>query len=286
MKKTRRKSFVGFFAARRLVRKLKIKGYNYWKNNKIVYKFVLQNDIPVNPCDYYGKRKCWTSWTDFLGTKNTIGRQRQYKVNHNFFKKWSHNMAYVLGLWFADGCIYNNIFNISLQEKDRYLLEDILNAMQSNYRLRKTMNNYCFEITSPTIIKDIEKLGGCKRKSLIVKFPHIAKKYLPDFVRGYWDGDGTIHTHNKKRGISTYYISGCVSGSKKFIYGLNVVLKSNIPNIRPAIRMENRNGNIYYRIEMGYNDTRRLRDFMYQNNPKLKMLRKYDLFQRAGKIRL
>jgi hypothetical protein len=26
-------------------------------------------------------------------------------VNQDFFKKWTPEMAYVLGLWFADGCI-------------------------------------------------------------------------------------------------------------------------------------------------------------------------------------
>jgi len=30
---------------------------------------------------------------------------RKYKVNDDFFKIWSHNMAYILGFWFSDGCI-------------------------------------------------------------------------------------------------------------------------------------------------------------------------------------
>jgi hypothetical protein len=212
--------------------------------------------------------------------KKSRGGQRRYIVNEHFFKRWSHDMAYILGLWWADGCIYNNIFNITLSENDSYLLNNILLVMNSNYPVRKKQNAYCFEINSKTIISDIISLGGSERKSLTCTMPFVPTEFLPDFIRGYWDGDGTIHLHNKK-----YYISGCVSCSKKFISELASILRDHIPNTKPTVRIEkNKNNQTSYRIEMGYNDTRRLRDFMYTSFSTLRMKRKYILFCRAGVI--
>jgi hypothetical protein len=279
MKRTRRKVFVSFKVARQMVKELNLKGYNYWNKNKTVYKFILKNDIPVNPCDYY-KNKGWVGWANFLGTGNSVGGQKAYTINDDFFKVWSCDMAYILGLWWADGCIYKNIFTISLHVKDRQLLKNILGVMESDSVLRKTGDNVRFEIVSRAIVSDIINLGGQPRKSLVAKFPEIPEKYLSDFIRGYWDGDGTIHIHNKK-----YYISGCVSGSKEFVYKLSDVLKMNIVDVKPAVRVEkSKSGGTYYRIEMGYNDTRRLRDFMYNSGSILKMDRKYRLFRKAGNI--
>ena len=35
-------------------------------------------------------------------------------------------MAYILGLWFADGCIYGGkMFDITLHSKDKYLLKQV-----------------------------------------------------------------------------------------------------------------------------------------------------------------
>lgn len=44
---------------------------------------------------------------------------RKYRINQDYFKTWSHNMAYILGLWYADGCIYGGkMFDITLHKKD------------------------------------------------------------------------------------------------------------------------------------------------------------------------
>lgn len=33
------------------------------------------------------------------------GRPRKHKVNEDFFKVWSHEMAWVLGVFITDGCV-------------------------------------------------------------------------------------------------------------------------------------------------------------------------------------
>ena len=62
----------------------------------------------------------------------------QRNVNQDFFKKWSPNMAYVLGFFAADG---NMIINkrgahfIEFQINDLELLKNIRRALNSDHKI-------------------------------------------------------------------------------------------------------------------------------------------------------
>ena len=43
--------------------------------------------------------------------------KRKYAVNDDYFKEWSHDMAYILEFWWADGCIYKNEFSIAQKKQ-------------------------------------------------------------------------------------------------------------------------------------------------------------------------
>ena len=153
------------------------------KNQKEFCRYVKKNplcNIPSEPYEVY-KNKGWTNWYDFLGKKKEVdtrnrNRNRKYTVNHDFFKVWSHDMAYILGLWWADGCIMSGTqFDITLHKNDQYLLEQISSKMKSNYPLYHNRNCRRFTITSQEIYNDIKKLGGMERKSLKICFPDILK---------------------------------------------------------------------------------------------------------------
>jgi hypothetical protein len=272
-------TYLPYLEARDFARSSGIKSQTEW--NKYSKKDRPHN-IPSNPSKNY-KNKGWNNWMEWLGTNNKIGAQRKYKVNNNFFKKWSLNMAYILGFWFADGCMRSTkktkIFSISQHKKDKYLLEAILKEMDSDYPLSQNVDCCCcFTVCSEEIYNDIIKLGGKERKSLDVKFPHVPKKYLSDFVRGLWDGDGSIYYHTQSKSYASTY----TSGSKDFIVGLYLALQKDIPNLRGGLY----NGKLYnesrrdYCLHFSTNDTIRLKKFMYQEpmEGKLMLKRKYNLF--------
>jgi hypothetical protein len=216
---------------------------------------------------------------------------RKYTVNHSFFKVWSHDMAYILGFWFADGFIAlrDSCFSISQHKKDKYILYDILRIMGANYPLANSRNNKTINIYSNEIVNDIISLGGKERKSLDVKFPKVPKKYLSDFVRGYFDGDGSVS--RLKNGC---FESSFTTGSKKFAYTLlkeiedNSTVKGTV-QIKTRKKGENLFGerrkvdSIYYCVRFYHNNSIRLRNFMYQNKS-IKLLRKYSLLCTAGEI--
>jgi len=268
-----KKNYRPYLKARDFVRSLGLKNHKDWT---IYYNKEL--NIPSHPERYY-KNFGWTTWMDWLGTNNGEIWPRRHIINDKFFKKWSNNMSYIFGFWFADGYIgKGKIFSISQNKKDAYILEMILKEMNSNYSIRHYRDRCCrFTIYSKEIYEDITNLGGKEKKSLNCKFPNIPNKYLPDFIRGLWDGDGCIH-YRKKQMV---YNSSYVSGSKLFIKKMYSVLKKNIPYLGGSLSQHKSSGT--WVLCFAKNDTIRLKQFMYSNrmDGKLFLKRKYKMFQDA-----
>lgn len=286
--------FWSFNEAREYVRKLGIKSQKEWG----IRCKALPLFIPRTPNQVYKEE--WVGLGDWLGTSNTRGCSKKYHVNGGFFKTWSHDMAYILGFWFADGCIRykkcgSKIFSITQHKDDIYILEEILKKMDSNHPLVKTRNCFDIFIGSKEIFNDILLLGGKPRKSMDVEFPNVPKIYLPDFIRGYFDGDGCVYKHYKS------YNSNFVCGSLKFLEKLNEILgeellshtskisySGSITTIKERIALINKKYWIFkenYRLNLSANSTRMLRDFMYNYPNCMKLKRKYDKFMLAGKIK-
>lgn len=179
----------------------------------------------------------------------------------------------------------NKRFGITQHKGDKYILEKILKSMNSTHRLfgSKIHNCFTFQIGSKIIVDDIKRLGGKCKKSLISKFPYVPKEYLPDFIRGLWDGDGCI-TFTKFRKC---YTSNFVTGSKAFAYKFFDVLRSEIPETKGIVYespSSSKRKNTLYSILFGKNDTIRLGKYMYQNNPSLFLFRKFEKFNITGEI--
>lgn len=269
------KEFLSFEEAFSFIKE-DIKKYNII-NKKKWYEYCNSkykpNNIPSNPDNFY-KNNGWVSWGNWLRTNSVRGGQRKYSVNEDFFKVWSHDMAYILGFWWADGNMssergrYN--FSICQHVKDKYILLQILKVIGSNHLLHRSgKRNYChFSISSKSIYNDILSLGGLPKKSLVIGFPNIPEKYLPDFIRGYFDGDGSISIYDKK-----YYSANCSfsSGSKIMLEGLKKSLKDNYKIIGEIVWSGG-----CFKLIFKMEDTIRLYQIMY--NRYLKLERKYKKF--------
>lgn len=135
-------------------------------------------------------------------------RRQRLQVNIDFFKTWSPNMAYVFGLWCADGCIMSDErfgihkFQISLHKNDEDLLEDVITVMGGNPEdiqrfIYPRRNIYNVAFTNTEIYNDIINLGGKERKSNDMHLPHVPDEYFWDFLRGMSDGDGSVDRTGK-----------------------------------------------------------------------------------------
>ncbi|MFA7219227.1 MAG: LAGLIDADG family homing endonuclease [Synergistaceae bacterium] len=245
------------------------------------------NNIPSNPDKTY-KKNGWNGWAEWLGTKNKQYNKKYY-VNENFFNEWSNDMAYVLGLWWADGCIYgdyNNRFDISLHSDDEYLLEDILTLMESDHKVYRSKNMSSIVIVSKKLCEGVFSRGGIKRKSLHGRFPDVPHEYMPFFIRGLWDGDGTIFMNKKIK----KYVSSIMSGNKDFIYQLHNILKENIKDLSGSIHHSitylAKYDKYYYNryvLSFGAYDTGRLSSFFQYDRGGTCLLRKKNRFMMSSK---
>lgn len=139
-------------------------------------------------------------------SKRTNFSNRKYELNENYFEKIdSPEKAYWLGFIAADGCVYqtgsgSSVLSFNLNVKDKNHLEKFLQAIESTANI-KTIKGCGFgtgtdiaslQINSNKIVKDLNNLGIIQKKSLILNKPNIDEKFYNDWIRGYFDGDGSI----------------------------------------------------------------------------------------------
>lgn len=211
-----------------------------------------------------------------LGLRKTI-RSCKYGVNHYFFKEWSPKMAYVLGWFFSDGNVSSkeNQINIHINQKDHAILEKIKAVLSSNRPIGTYSNSSYLRINSEMLTKDIIRLGCKPRKSLILRFPRIEDEFLPHFIRGYFDGDGSI-TFNKPNVIKIYFL-----GTKDFLEEMQRRLNK---VLGLAIRSLYAHHNIWLCRYYG-DDARKLSNWMYENAEDLYLKRKKERFDKHIMLR-
>lgn len=115
--------------------------------------------------------------------------------------------AYFLGLIITDGCIFSKgskqpLISLTLQEQDKYILEDFKNEIHSNKALTYDGRGCAnINISSTTMVESLRKYGLHERKSLCTIFPKIPNELYCHLIRGILDGDGSVSfyaRHNRK----------------------------------------------------------------------------------------
>ncbi|MEK6878405.1 MAG: AP2 domain-containing protein [Nanoarchaeota archaeon] len=127
---------------------------------------------------------------------------RKYKFNENYFRTINlKRKAYWLGWLWGDGNVYNNIISINLQERDKYILEELKKDIKSEYKIEdyysESPANIKYKqsrlkVSSGKMTQHLAKLNFLPCKSKLKLTPIIPKKYMPDFIRGEFEADGSI----------------------------------------------------------------------------------------------
>lgn len=213
------------------------------------------------------------------------------KKYHSFFENMTRDSAYILGLWWADGCIYEkgykHIFDLAQNIKDQYLIHRIANMMGYDGKLYESNGVIRLQIQSKDIVQFIKNIGGSQCKSKDKVFPFIDKKYLPDFIRGNFDGDGSIF--REKSRLNRYRSQFC-SGSKRFLEEVHKILKENKSDTGGYIKHYSKfRFNVdteWYVLRFGYADTFYLKQYMYHEctNDSLFLDRKKLIFDEVKEV--
>lgn len=195
---------------------------------------------------------------DIHSTQLNFTSGNKAPVCQDYFKTYSSNMFYVLGLWWAKGSLSEeNTFDITLPAKDKFLLKQISKQLGAPIQGQKI--SFC----NAVIYNDIRALGGTNKDF----FPNVPNEYLPDFIRGYFDGNGCI---TKIKGDRLNVTFNCVS--KNFLSYLLLVLKNQTDIIGGSSDIKS------LALHFGKRDTVTLGKYMYKNNPELFLERKKNKF--------
>lgn len=137
---------------------------------------------------------------------------RRHDFDRTFFDKIdTEEKAYVLGFIYADGCNVKHPtttkLSITQTERDVDILYKIRNVMKSTYPISERKNNlnggekyFVFYIYGKFLGEQLHNLGVVQRKSLTLRFPDfLDDNLMPHFIRGYFDGDGSIWDGKRKK---------------------------------------------------------------------------------------
>lgn len=130
-----------------------------------------------------------------------------YKYDKQFFNKIDNEeKAYWAGFIAADGNVRKDFLKmrIELNIKDYSHLEKFKKSIQGNNPIRENIrpnNHSCYiDMNCKEACKALNNLGITPQKSLTLKinFDLIPKQLRHHFIRGYFDGDGSINYYQRK----------------------------------------------------------------------------------------
>lgn len=220
-----------------------------------------------------------------VAIRDNTENSRKYSHNENFFEEIdTEAKAYWLGFIYADGYIQSKVENrsqqvgITLSAVDKgHLLKfkesleatnPIMDYVGSGYNVDGIFSKIL--LTSQKTVDDLKRHGVNEQKTYDLQFPDFLRDDLVrHFVRGYFDGDGSINYQERYANKYKAYQIG-FTGSLHMIEGINSFFgkKNKIC----------KKGNAYY---VNYAGVKQVNDFiniMYEDAT-LYLDRKYDKVQ-------
>ena len=198
--------------------------------------------------------------------------KRKYNFNHDFFNHIdTEKKAYWLGFIMADAYISSkdSQFKLSLARRDKGHLQKFLNDLESDYVIKDYDNHSNLTnkvhpmskvvITSIRFHSTLITKGVLPQKTGNEQKPNIPLSFYKDFVRGYFDGDGTISCGVRDRSRvyktqTTYskkiWSSGSILGGEIFLKGMSDFFYDEL-GIKPTVRKKSDYENVH---QMSFSD--------------------------------
>lgn len=227
--------------------------------------------------------------THLLNGMDIVRRTAQkHTIDDDFFEVIdTQEKAYILGLLYADGCNYRNKRNIAvalqLQERDKDILFKIKDIMKytgdiyfAKKRFTHHQNSYVLKTFSKKISSDLLKHGMTPRKSFTKTFPILEDHLVRHFIRGYFDGNGSINLR-----ASTNLPTTSFTSSRPMINALVDIFKRELDITCSVFNKHNINGYIDTLFIYGHEYNMRLRDYLYKDST-IEIERKKEKFYLIG----
>lgn len=208
------------------------------------------------------------------------GNKQGYPRNEFYFNKIdTPEKAYWLGFLYADGCTHNGSSEVSIQLTDKEHIEKFKQAIGAinhkiveihDTRWENAKTLYMFSIKDKQLHADLCKWGCVPNKTFLInKIPNIPRDYVSHFLRGYFDGDGSLHY---LKSTNNFRIS-FTCGSVEFLEDIQKELGTSL-----SIRNEKGTNSNYLQIS-GRHQVERILNYLYKDSTEsMRLDRKYDLY--------
>jgi predicted transcriptional regulator len=205
--------------------------------------------------------------------------KRKYKPNDNYFKTWSNEMAYFLGLLVADGHVrkQNNIIMLNLKKTDEAIIQNLKEAIEYHgpiYTINKKdgQPQACLTVSSKEMVKDLNGLGLSGNKTYDFDWiKDIPDEFVSDFVRGVFDGDGCVYINTIKKNYTVNLV-----GTYKLTENIKKIFNNLYSNNFGHLQ---KNKNVQILIFNGRYNALSFLNWIYTNSTQSTRLgRKYDLY--------
>ena len=220
-----------------------------------------------------------------LNVVREVGKNYLYSCDETFFENIDNEQkAYWLGAMFADGNVSQNTSGtgqLFITSRDENWLEQFKETIQYTGKVLKETHKYYkkdiwkIHITSDRLFHDLCKIGCVPCKSNIIQFPNIKESLIHHFIRGYFDGDGTVNI-TKYMPNRTPLKSGFCSGSETFL----AELVTHVPTKYKSIK----HYSDVYTVVYSVNDSYKLYNYMY-SDATVYLERKKNKFEEYAKER-
>ena len=172
--------------------------------------------------DYSVTRQSVAKFLEQIGIKTTKGNHyRKYYHDFDYFEKINtEEKAYWLGFMYADGYICDNSnrygedqFGITLSSVDEEHLNKFKKSINATNPISHEYNKNGHDqarilMTSQKTVNDLIKQGCYKKKTLILEPPkQVPTELLWHFIRGFFDGDGSLTYHKIQNKYDAYGIN-------------------------------------------------------------------------------
>ena len=209
--------------------KLKVAHGEYWSEEEDT---IIQKHFMYAPKDFLMRllpRRTWLAIYQRGHLKFHIPRESQdkYFIDYNFFSQYTHDGAYMLGFIMADGYLKfrtdddrnASLLQLELADYDTDILYSIASALKFGGKISFTKRHTAkLQINNTKIIQDLIRMGiPEKDKTNAATFPeNLPRDFYPDFVRGLFDGDGSIYNDG---GIAIQFL-----GTQSILEGIRNIL--------------------------------------------------------------
>jgi transposase len=212
-------------------------------------------------------------------------RTRENKLLHKYDTSYfdeinTEKKAYFLGFIVADGCNHKGL-SFLVERQDEYILQELLKDMSSTIKIQRNRgqngnkDTSRIKLQSKIISEVLSKWGVVPKKAHKTYFPPIPEDFYPHFIRGVFDGDGSI-TIDKKSKQKRFRIAG----HSLLIERIQEILINKCQLNKTALEtMKKREHPTTVLHYVGNNQIKKIFEYLY-NNATVYLTRKHEKFNK------